>query len=223
MNIITNQLKIPKLDFQYINRNGAKLFRVKSEKLDPIFKNMLLDGKIRVQIWLEREVKKISGDKRKRSWVHSQDFSNKAPLKLFTSDQYDYGGGDGWGWKSPSTIPSYSTTNGIVPTEYEIISNDIFNNGCITKEIPILDIFSNILKRRKAQRCALNNDPLNLVAIVGRGKSNHQSLRVKLVINYNGKPLFSDPSNELVLGIHQEGTILSTGNLKNYIKVGKFI
>lgn len=223
MNVLSPDLILPKIEFEFIKEeNKTKVFRVVSEKLDPIFLKLLEEKKIRVQIWLEREVRKKSAKRVKRSWVHSQDFSNLAPLKLFDETQYDYGGGDGWGWKNPLPIPTYSTTNGIVPTEYEITFESIVNNRILIK-IPIVNIFSNIIKTEYNRPPVGGENPKDLY-IIGRGKRKYQLLRMKLAINYNGRMVTGTPSNCLMLGIHQDKTLFfDITNIESLIRVGKFI
>jgi len=220
MNVLSPDLILPKIEFEFIKEeNKTKVFRVVSEKLDPIFLKLLEEKKIRVQIWLEREVRKKSAKRVKRSWVHSQDFSHLAPLKLFDETQYDYGGGDGWGWKKPLPIPTYSTTNGIVPTEYEITLDDIYENK-ISKYIPIVDIFSNILKVKGKQTYPKSNCVLKDISIVGGNRRNSQALRFKLVVNYNHKVLMGMPTTPLNLGIHLNDKVFLENSIESFIRVG---
>jgi len=223
MNVLSPDLILPKIEFEFIKEeNKTKVFRVVSEKLDPIFLKLLEEKKILVQIWLEREVRKKSAKRVKRSWVHSQDFSHLAPLKLFDETQYDYGGGDGWGWKKPLPIPTYSTTNGIVPTEYEITPEKIVNNRILIK-IPIVNIFSNIIK---TDHCIppIGGEAVNTLYLIGKGRKKYQLLRMKLVINYNGKMITGIPSNCLILGIYQnKNYFFNSNNIEDYIRISKFI
>lgn len=122
MEILLPELELPELQFQY-TYEAEKYLRIYSGVLEPFLVEQLVQGKIRMQVWLERDQYKACGkNRKKRSWVHSRDYSGKAPSKLFSADEYDYGGGKGWGWGTidGAEIPGYTTTNGCVPTEFEI-------------------------------------------------------------------------------------------------------
>ena len=221
MNSLNSSLILPNLDFQYIKDNDVKYFRVVSDKLDPLFHLLINNKKVRVQIWLERQIKKQSNSKIKRSWVHSQDFSSSAPSKLFSEDVYDYGGGDGWGFKANKA--SYSTNNGYVPTEFEITSEDIIN-GRIIKMFPVLDVFTNIIKDRETGVAIVNGGQIRNITFISRGRSRYQLLRVKLAVNYYNKALFSIASSPLMLGVHiGEGSTFDATQISDYIKIGNYI
>ena len=221
MNLLVSSIPIPKIQFQYIKGDGEKLFRIVSESVDPLFEQLLLGKSIRVQVWLEREVRKQSGEIIKRSWVHSVDMSNKKPPRLFTDDEYNYGGGEGWGWKED--IPSYTTTNGIVPTEFEVTYSSL-SNGKIKVVFPVLDIFSNILKTVNSGP-AKDGDSIEKIAIVSRGRATYQLLRARLVINHNGKVIMGDPTDPIMLGIHKNNKVtqFDSSQLNKLIKVGRYI
>lgn len=222
MNLLVSSIPVPKIQLQYIKEDGEKLFRIISETIDPIFEQLLLEKSIRVQVWLEREVKKQSSGRIKRSWVHSKDESNKRPPKLFSDEEYNYGGGDGWGWKN-TNVPSYSTTNGIVPTEFEVTLFNI-HNGIISIKFPVVDIFSNILKKLQGDRPAKDGDSIDDLAFLARGHATYQLLRARLVINRSGKVIMSEASEPIMLGIRKEkNRTFNSEHLENYIKVGRYI
>ncbi len=221
MKLLMSSIIVPKIQLQYI-RDSNKIFRVISESIDPLFKQLLSDKSIRVQVWLEREVRKLSNSRIKRSWVHSCDMSNKRPTKLFTNGEYNYGGGNGWGWKG-NDVPSYTTTNGIVPTEFEVTLSDIQNDLLVIK-FPVVDIFSNILKKKKSGTSAKDGDLIEDLAIISRGRATYQIIRAKLVVNYAGKVIMSEPSNSIMLGIHRKkDAVFDSKNLESFIKIGRFI
>lgn len=225
MDLVLPELEMPELHFQYVKRDQKKYLRILSDKVDKLLIDQLSAGKIRMQIWLEREVKKGCGNGVKRSWVHSRDNSNMAPAKLFSELEYYYGGGNGWGWATilpPGEFPNYSTTNGYVPTEFEVTAAD-FINFKICKEIPILDIFSNILKHRSESTYAITGTRTALLAILGRNKTTSQPLRVRLVINKDGKPVIGLPSSPLMLGIHDLHTLnFNASEINDFIKVSYY-
>ncbi len=218
VNLLT-PLPLPSIELQYdYESSKKKYFRIVSNEIDPLFYELLNNQNIRVQLWLEKQVKNRSSKRYKRSWLHPQDFSNKAPLKLFSNNEYNYGGGDGWGYKGEE-IPPYSTTNGIVPTEYEITLDDIYENK-ISKYIPIVDIFSNILKVKGKQTYPKSNCVLKDISIVGGNRRNSQALRFKLVVNYNHKVLMGMPTTPLNLGIHLNDKVFLENSIESFIRVG---
>lgn len=223
MELLLTPIQLPDLQLQYIIRNKKKCFRIISTPVDKLFIDQLSKGTIRAQIWIEREVRKGSGGSIKRSWVHSKDFSNKAPKKLFTASQYNYGGGLGWGWNTKKQLPTYSTTNGFVPTEFEISPDDIRNN-MIIKEINLLDIFSNILKLNHNNTFAKTDDEIINISILGRNKSTNQPIRVRLAVNKSKSSVIGNPSNPIILGIHKDKDKLTfdSDNINEYIKISYY-
>lgn len=221
MNLLSPNLTLPKIELQYIKKNNEKYFMIISDEINQLMINMIKNKEIRIQIWLERQVRKRSGNGLKRSWVHSNDFSTSSPKKLFSEDEYNYGAGDGWGWKK--SIPTYSTTNGIVPTEFEISINDIKYNK-IFKKISILDIFTNILKYKNEDRWPINEDEINNIAFVSRSNSCSQPIRYRLVMNYNGKMINGLPSIPLVIGIHKnkKAPLFNTETISSIVKISYY-
>lgn len=219
MQILAPEMKLPTLEIQYIKSGTTKFLNVISSPLDPLLIHYLSKGEIRMQIWLERELRKHSGDVYKRSWIHSIDNSNKKPVKLFSDEEYAYGGGSGWGWKTIGQMPTYSTTNGYVPTEFEITMNSIQDNRIVLM-IPILDIFTNILKFNAESRFAKNGDVMKKISILSRNRATSQPLRVKLAINKNKTPIFSQPSYPIVLGVHKvKNDVFSAISVSKHIKI----
>lgn len=221
MYLLAPNVTLPEIQLQYmIKASGLKIFRIISQPLDKVLINLLEEGKIRIQVWLERELKKRSDDNIKRSWVHSQDNSTTAPTRLFLDTQYDYGGGSGWGWATLGNnfISSYSTNNGYVPTEFEVTANSLCNRR-INVEIPILNIFSNILKHEGL--AAEDGDDIEFIRILGRHRTQVQPLRVRLMANYQEKVITGPPSNALILGIHRdcEIPIFAKNIISRFIKV----
>lgn len=222
MELISPELLMPTLELQSILEKGEKKFRVVSSKLDPLFISLLKKGKIRAQIWLERELKKGSGGRIKRSWVHSIDSTSFGPL-LFENHEYQYGGGLGWGWMTRDLLPPYSTTNGFVPTEFEITPIDIVEKRIIIK-ISIIDIFSNILKEMRASTYPTEESSMTEIAFLGRGKSFNQPLRVRLMVNLDHEVHESLPSNPMILGLHRsiEFSNFEADRMKDYIKISYY-
>lgn len=220
MTVLSPNIILPNLELQYIKLGNDKYFRILSDKVNPLLIDLLNERKIRLQFWLEKQVKKKSGAYYKRSWVHSRDFSSNL---LFANNEYYYGQGDGWGWKKDE-LPSYCTTdNGLVPTEFEITSSHIIN-GRIEMRIPVLDIFSCILKINSDNRWPITGDSISSICFSGRSSSPSQPIRFKMAANYNGKALFSLPSIPLVLGIHKNysSPLFNEENISSIIKVSYY-
>lgn len=197
---------IPGIEIQFEKfANERKCLRFVSDILDIRFIQAISTGKIRAQVWLEKNIKKGSGsNKKKHSWVHSVDNTPNRPKKLFTDYEYDYGCGSGWGIRTFDSAPDYSKTNGYVPTEFEITPKNIHEKR-IFVYIDLEDIFANMLcikiDDENKNRCVPNSEPADNIRFIGKKKHARYPIRARIMVNFQGQVLTGESKNLIYLGI----------------------
>ncbi len=212
--------KMPGMSISFIrNEYGNKFLIFKSERITHELEDKLRYGSIRMQIWLEKKVRKANGKNRVKKWVHPADKSSTAPVR-FSEEEILFR--QGWGVRtySPDSgfCPSYSTTNGYVPTEWEVTIDDV-KRGCIERKIPFDDIISNIITYNEAlvfdESYNIIDGPfeipsgteLSQIRLIGNRTSSKIEIRVKLVIKENNLLTSGTSLNSALVGLRKEGNL----------------